>query len=1096
MNRLSVQNTPWASQSYEIAAFVFPGQGAFNLRNIREFHQRSQVFQDLLSTAEMISHNENFPNPSALLADDSSGSMFAQNLLLFCYQVALFREFSDKLIAPRFLTSHSFGEYAAFCASGILDFPDAYRIVALREASSPPLHAEGSLIAVAAGSADIDLSKFSRPLYLANRNSSKQTVFAVAKKDLKLVLRELRAARLPAKELSSVARPYHSPLMNTARQTFRDNLDKIRFKISPSCIPLISSVTGEMIPERTSFSRDQLIEHLTRQLTNEVNFIHQIEVLSGLGVDGFIELDIHEMVAPFIRDILPPRKTPVFTIGSYLSEEKRDTHVSTFKVSDLKVFEMVSRFISQITGYKIEEIRLEQKLEEDLRIDSIKKAEVLFRTFQERNIETGANLEVAKIKQVGDIVRLVENLKESAPASEKSPVRFMVKCGQWRKVPRPLGTPNSGNRRPPSKSLKIQDSFLSIFSFGKNRWVLHLTEDVPVENLQRLLSETHQSLEKIRSDGQSLQTLILMGEKTRSFQGLKAFLRSLSLEADSFVIKSIETNRALSDGDIENEFSEMSLREIKYQDGERFSWTLHQPVDALQTQPTPEHIFSIGGTSGILEAFYESMDHKKTSLSVIGRKEASLVEPTLQKFGSKFHRVQYRQADATNWEEIGNAFKNAEKEFGPVDLIIDASGSQFSRFFHQKSIEEIREELDSKILPTLHLEKILALRSQKPRYLKLNSIAASHGNSGQSVYGFANDYACGEDWVTPLHFPPTDSIGMTEEATTLRVVKMLGIDLLPREQLPPLLNTMISSPEGHFILMTPKNEFMLTAQHLPWRWDPTSPGIRRAEDGLFERQIDMETLPFLKGHLMLNQCLIPASLYLGQLYVALKAFHQCLPTIDSYELKNLITLEAGPVNVKTKFTFGENGTTHIKVSSLLENFTLSSSAPKNTMDLGPASSLILSDDMNMADFYSKKFLDLHGAFSNLEWVRATQKGDILGRLAPENPPDDINIESYRMMNIFEACFQVMGASVMWNHHLTVVPALVKNLEWSSEDKGPVEYILVKELRQVGDSRWAAIAEGLAADGSPLFRVQTLEGEVVVVHESRPIRSQDINISPW
>lgn len=1094
-NHLRIQLKPWTSEGFNRAVFIFPGQGSFDQKKTEEFTHQSQVFRDYLQTAELLSKTFSFPSPLEALEAENPDPV-AQNLLLFCLQVALFEEARLRLVEPEFLITHSFGEYAALCSTGALSFSEVYQIVAHREIASPKPQVQGGLIAVSASPEKVSESRFSRPVFLANRNSPRQTVIAVAQGDIKLILRELRDQLLPAKELKTVGRPYHSPLMTDARERFALKLNDLNLEIKPLRIPFVSSVTGQLYPAGTLFRKDEMLKHLSDQLTNQVDFIKQVQCLPPDKFDAILELNFSETTLVFAKEILLLPNLCFLSCSAFLPQKKNDEDNLTtrFKISDTKAFEIVSKFISQITGYRIEEIRLEQKLEEDLRIDSIKKAEVLFRTFQEKSLEVGTNLEVARLKRVGDIVHLIENLEAQGVSGSKEAALFSVRKGGWQEVPPPLWT------QPAVATERIlqQSRFHTLSSFGQNQWLLRLTSEPELEDLPDFLTEVQSSLAGHLRAPSIQQSVILLGRTSPAFHGLRAFLKCLSFETFPFQIKIIQTDSPLSDQTLTSEFNELSSREVRYVLGQRQLWTLQTPAEPQASQPVPRHLFSIGGSSGILKAFFQSASLTETNLTIVGRRsqDDDSVRDVLEKSKDRFRSVRYLQADALSRDALLGVFGQAEQWHGPVDLAIDASGTQSSLFFEKKTKNEIASELQSKILPLMTL---LQLRSQKEvpfQILKLNSVAASHGNPGQSVYAFANDYSSAFEGVSPIYLPATDGIGMTESESVKRAVKMLGLDLLPEDQIARLFQQAVLDVRDPLFVMSPKNEFLLAANLLPSRWDHTQLGKASGSDLTFERSLDVTELPFLRGHLMLSQCLVPASLYMAQLYNTLKGVTQSSPSVLSYELKNLITLEAGPVNVKTRFRWQSPKEVSGTVSSHIENFSI---LCQSISPLKPSRSIaapLLIRSLDMRDFYSPKFLELSGVFANLEWAKVADSGEVIGCLKPGSCPVEMLPETYRLMNLFEAAFQMMGAAVMWFHHLTVVPAKVISASFQSVDDNEIVFLRISDLHPISASRWGAKAQALNRSGQVVFEMEKLEGEVVVKHESCPTRFQEIHERPW
>lgn len=1092
-----------SSQEMPQAAYIFPGQGSFDVNEARNLYNKSVKFKEWVKRSDELSAKFKFPSPLSYLTQKqkTEGSSylsleeaFQVNLLQFTQQCYLYEEFCRKLTTPQIVTAHSFGEYAALFACGALGFEDVYRIVGLREMASPAPGTLGGLVVLACGADEFKKLTLVKDQQIANINSKDQITVAVPKTHIKSFLLDLRTSKIAATELKRVGRPYHSTLMADAADLFRARVSSLNLDITPVKVPLLSSVNQKTFEKGYQFSREELVDIVCDQLLSPVLFNKQVEVLLGRGVTGTLEMGRAAVLSPLVKSCLPEHakgKFQALSVRDYEVKEEDSGVISQFKVKDHKVFKMVGDFISQITGYRIEEIRLEQRLEEDLRIDSIKKAEILFRSFKERNVDIGANLEIAKLKRVGDIVQLLEGMKQKEASTENEQARFELKKSAWVQVPHPLLGP-LGER--PSAVMLKNEGGLSLKQYGPNKYLMLLqdsrdevaSEGEIVTRLQKIYS----SLVEIRERGENLY-FILAGPGGRWFKAVKSFLKCIALEFGSMAFKAVEID---DETDFERvayqEFFEHSLKEIRYQSGLRHSLNMNSlKAEDFNPVPLPRHIFSVGGSKGILKTFFNGAHFPDTHLTIVGRSEEA---PSFANWKS----FRYIAADAENPEALAKAMKNAEESAGPIDLIFDASGREKSQLFEKKETKEIIEEIRSKDLPVQGLNRYFQTRSEKPRIFKLNSISASHGNMGQSIYAFANEWSCWADNVTPIYLPPTDQIGMTEDPLVLRSVKMLGLKLLRGDQIVDLFTQLVLTRPHSLFVMSDQNQLMTGFQGQPNPDSFMSIGRRRDSDLHFYQTLDLAKQTFLNDHKISGQRIAPASLFFAELVVAYKSYFQAFPNLQSYDLKNLITLEVGPVEVRTVCEFPQPGVLKIKVQSQLENFeTISGSLVSHT-PLGRHFGLKLNNELEIGDFYSDKFLELSGMFVNLEWVRVDTQGRLVGKLKKYQKPEPLDEETYQLMNTFEACFLMVGGQVMWSEKMTMVPAHLSNVSIDFSKKGECRYIVVKEIRPLSESRWEGQCDVLNDRGEVVMSLNKMQGEIVIKYETLPVGYHAINESLW
>jgi acyl transferase domain-containing protein len=166
---------------------------------------------------------------------------------IFAVQYGLIRALAARGIAPSVTVGVSFGEYAAATASGVLDLPEACRLVA---ASALALKAANGI----GGTATAAISEDRANEIVAASNGEIQIAVVMSAGGVLLAgtdsaLDELgtRLARegIYYRILEEFPYPYHSPLMGGVCSLFRQQMDSIH--TTAATIPMISTVTGDYI---------------------------------------------------------------------------------------------------------------------------------------------------------------------------------------------------------------------------------------------------------------------------------------------------------------------------------------------------------------------------------------------------------------------------------------------------------------------------------------------------------------------------------------------------------------------------------------------------------------------------------------------------------------------------------------------------------------------------------------------------------------------------------------------------------------------------------------------------------------------------------
>jgi [acyl-carrier-protein] S-malonyltransferase len=269
-------------------AFLFPGQAS----------QRAGMAAELLET-----------EPAARRVFQQAGDILGLDLADVCTRgtgalltrtdvaqpallttsLAWLAALGDRDIAPRMLAGHSLGEFAAWVASGALDFEPALRLVRRRgeimaEAAD---RNPGGMLAVI-GLPDKQVIEFCQQaqsagvVVAANFNSPGQVIVSGEPGALDKVVQLAEAARGRALPLR-VAGAFHSPLMDDAARTFAEFVAEA--PIRRPTIPVVANATAEAVTDEESARRA-----ITKQMTSPVLWSASIRRMMTDGIELFAEV--------------------------------------------------------------------------------------------------------------------------------------------------------------------------------------------------------------------------------------------------------------------------------------------------------------------------------------------------------------------------------------------------------------------------------------------------------------------------------------------------------------------------------------------------------------------------------------------------------------------------------------------------------------------------------------------------------------------------------------------------------------------------------------------------------------------------------------
>ena len=306
-------------------AFVFSGNGAQFAGMAREAMAHSAAFRRAVEAADAVLAPLAGWSGAAVLAEGATAAQLAgtdmAQPLLFLVQLGILAALAERGLRPDLCLGHSVGEVAAAHAAGILDLPQAARLVVARSRAQHRQRGLGRMAAVGASAEAIapllaacpsDAAGW-RP-EIAAYNAPDSLTLAGPEAAIDRLVAEAKARRWPAVRLD-LDYAFHSAAMDPVRAALAADLAGLAPQ-AERC-GFLSSVAGTRLPGAALDA-----EYWWRNLRAPVRFQAAVQAAAAAGARLFIEIGPHPVLQAYLRDSLRAAETEAAVLPSL---SRRDT---------------------------------------------------------------------------------------------------------------------------------------------------------------------------------------------------------------------------------------------------------------------------------------------------------------------------------------------------------------------------------------------------------------------------------------------------------------------------------------------------------------------------------------------------------------------------------------------------------------------------------------------------------------------------------------------------------------------------------------------------------------------------------------------------
>jgi acyl transferase domain-containing protein/NADPH:quinone reductase-like Zn-dependent oxidoreductase/acyl carrier protein len=311
--------------------FVFAGNGAQRPRMGRELLQGEPVFRAAIERCDaVIAPLTGWSVIDKLVTDDPGAGLDdigVQQPVLFALQVALAALWRSWGIEPAAVIGHSVGEVAAAHVAGILDLPEAARVVVHRSRLQQRTAGQGAVLTVhlSLDEARELVPAFGGRLDVAACNGPLATVLSGEPRAIE-ELTELMQRRGVTCHRVSMDFAAHSPQMDPLMPELAAALGALQPR--RAAVPMISTVTAAVLEGAACDTA-----YWVRNLREPVLFAQATAHLLREGHDLFLEIGPHPILGRMIEQSLraaePQGSAPPAGAGTMLASLRRGEHECT-----------------------------------------------------------------------------------------------------------------------------------------------------------------------------------------------------------------------------------------------------------------------------------------------------------------------------------------------------------------------------------------------------------------------------------------------------------------------------------------------------------------------------------------------------------------------------------------------------------------------------------------------------------------------------------------------------------------------------------------------------------------------------------------------
>lgn len=279
--------------------FLFPGQGVQKVGMGKDLYEKYEEVKNVYDEVKKITGIDikkiSFEGPEELLNKTQN-----TQLAILTESLAILKVLKNKNIKAKMSSGLSLGEYTALIEDEIFDFETGIKVVEKRGEIMQKLTPKGNWkMAAIMGLREKQVEEIcekmdNRYVVPANYNTKGQIVIS-GEEEAVVKAGEL-AKEMGAKKVSllNTEGPFHTPKLEKCSIALKKELTKI--KINKKDSKVVKNIDG-----KTYMENDNIIEILSKHISNPVRFTSCLQTMYDNGIDTFVEIGQGRTLSSFVK---------------------------------------------------------------------------------------------------------------------------------------------------------------------------------------------------------------------------------------------------------------------------------------------------------------------------------------------------------------------------------------------------------------------------------------------------------------------------------------------------------------------------------------------------------------------------------------------------------------------------------------------------------------------------------------------------------------------------------------------------------------------------------------------------------------------------